>query len=69
MTTRSDQAPKCGPVPARERRWAVASAARRERGIEDYGTRIAGDDRVLDRIDPFTFATPISFHLTRYLFT
>ena len=43
------------------------SAIKRDRGVKDYGTLVAGHGGVLDRIDSICFAAPVFYHLTRWL--
>ena len=44
------------------------SAIKRDRGVKDFGTLIAGHGGILDRIDSLCFAAPVFFHLVRYFF-
>jgi phosphatidate cytidylyltransferase len=44
----------------------VMSAIKRDRGVKDWGTMIAGHGGMLDRLDSVIFAAPIYFHALRY---
>ena len=45
----------------------VLSAAKRDRGVKDWGHGIVGHGGFLDRLDGLAFAAPVFFHLTRFL--
>ncbi|HPK66896.1 MAG TPA: phosphatidate cytidylyltransferase [Thermoanaerobaculia bacterium] len=42
------------------------SAIKRDAGVKDWGSSLAGHGGVLDRIDSLCFSAPILFHLTRW---
>jgi phosphatidate cytidylyltransferase len=44
------------------------SAIKRDRGVKDFGSAIAGHGGILDRIDSICFAAPVFFHLVRFFF-
>jgi phosphatidate cytidylyltransferase len=44
------------------------SAVKRSIGAKDWGSMIEGHGGMLDRLDSVSFAAPVFFHLTRYLF-
>lgn len=44
------------------------SAIKRDRGIKSFGTGLAGQGGVLDRIEAICFAAPVIFHMTRFYF-
>jgi phosphatidate cytidylyltransferase len=46
----------------------VLSAVKRDAGIKDFGSVLAGHGGILDRMDSLTFAGPVFFHVVRYFF-
>jgi phosphatidate cytidylyltransferase len=42
------------------------SAIKRDAGVKDWGSSLAGHGGVLDRIDSLCFSAPMLFHLTRW---
>jgi len=44
------------------------SAIKRDRGVKDFGSWIAGHGGILDRVDSICFSVPVFFHLTRFFF-
>lgn len=47
----------------------VMSAIKRDRGVKDWGTMIAGHGGVLDRLDSVIFSAPVFFLILRYGWT
>lgn len=47
----------------------VMSAIKRDRGVKDWGSTLAGHGGVMDRIDSLSFAAPLFFHAVRYFWT
>jgi phosphatidate cytidylyltransferase len=44
------------------------SAVKRDLGLKDTGSSLKGHGGVLDRLDSFTLAAPIGFHVIRYFY-
>jgi phosphatidate cytidylyltransferase len=44
----------------------VLAAIKRDRGVKDWGTSVAGYGGMLDRLDSVIFAAPIYFQILRY---
>ncbi|MGE0425987.1 MAG: phosphatidate cytidylyltransferase [Reyranellaceae bacterium] len=47
----------------------VMSAIKRDLGVKDWGSMIAGHGGILDRLDSVIFAAPVFFHVIRYWWT
>ena len=47
----------------------VMSAIKRDRGVKDWGSVIAGHGGFIDRLDSVVFSAPIFFHIVRYFWT
>ncbi len=45
----------------------VMSAIKRDRGVKDWGTAIGGHGGMMDRMDSLSFAAPVFFHVTDYI--
>jgi len=45
----------------------VMSAIKRDRGVKDWGTAIGGHGGMMDRMDSLSFAAPVFFHVTAYI--
>ena len=46
----------------------VMSAIKRDSGVKDYGTIVAGHGGILDRMDSMIFAAPVFFHVVRFFY-
>ncbi|MGC1381163.1 MAG: phosphatidate cytidylyltransferase [Candidatus Baltobacteraceae bacterium] len=46
----------------------VISALKRDRGATGYGSTIAGQGGILDRMDSIVFAAPVFFHVVRFFY-
>ena len=44
----------------------VLSAIKRDKGVKDWGSLIAGHGGFIDRLDSVLFSAPVFFHLVRY---
>lgn len=47
----------------------VLSAIKRDLGVKDWGSSIAGHGGFMDRIDSLCFAAPVFFHVCRFYFS
>ena len=47
----------------------VMSSIKRDRGVKDFGSTIAGHGGIMDRLDSLSFSAPVFFHLIRFFFT
>jgi phosphatidate cytidylyltransferase len=47
----------------------VMSAIKRDRGVKDWGSLIAGHGGFIDRLDSVIFAAPVFFHIVRYFWS
>jgi len=45
----------------------VMSAIKRDRGVKDWGGAIAGHGGFMDRLDSLSFAAPVFYHITGYV--
>lgn len=45
----------------------VMSAIKRDRGVKDWGGAIAGHGGFMDRLDSLSFAAPVFYHVTGYV--
>ncbi len=45
----------------------VMSAIKRDRGVKDWGGTIAGHGGFMDRLDSLSFAAPVFYHVTGYI--
>ena len=47
----------------------VMSAIKRDRGVKDWGGAIAGHGGFMDRLDSLSFAAPVFYHVTGYIWS
>jgi phosphatidate cytidylyltransferase len=47
----------------------ILSAAKRDRGVKDWGAILPGHGGIVDRVDSLVFSAPVFFHIVRYFWS